>query len=91
MGALEDLNDSQLECTLLHSYLALPKVSFVLPTYTSSHIYQSATDSDTYVRETLEFIIGGLLPDWSWLKASCLSTFGELGYGVLYSMLWLPS
>ena len=79
MGALKDLNDSQLECTLLRSCLTLPKVSFVLRTCTPSHIYQSAMDFDTSVRETLESIVGGPLPDWSWLKATLPNTFGGLG------------
>ena len=72
LGALQELGDSQLESTLLRSCLALPKVSFVLRTC------QAAKDFDTAVRETLESILGGPLPEWSWLKASLPSTYGGL-------------
>ena len=78
LGALQELGDSQLESTLLRSCLALPKVSFVLRTCPPSHICQAAKDFDTAVRETLESILGGPLPEWSWLKASLPSTYGGL-------------
>ena len=78
LGALQELGGSQLESTLLRSCLALPKVSFVLRTCPPSHICQAAKDFDTAVRETLESILSGPLPEWSWLKASLPSTYGGL-------------
>ena len=76
--ALLDMGDSQLETTLLHSCLALPKVSFVLHACPRTHICQAATDFDRALREALESIMGGPLSDWSLLKVSLRSSLGGL-------------
>ena len=76
--ALRDMGDSQLETTLLHSCLALPKVSFVLRACSPTHICQAATDFDRALRKALESIVGGPLLDWSWLKVSPPSSLGGL-------------
>ena len=54
LGALQDLEDAQLEYTLLRSYLTLPKVSFVLRACPPSHILNAAKDFDSAMRRALE-------------------------------------
>ena len=76
--ALQDMDDSQLEVTLLRSCLALPKVAFILRACPPSHILHAATEFDTTIRQTLEAIVGGPVSDWSWLKASLPSNWGGL-------------
>ncbi len=62
LHALSDLKDAQLECTLLRSCLALPKISFILracpPPPPPSHLHNSTAAFDLVIRETLEFILG---------------------------------
>ena len=76
LEALQDMGDSQLESTLLRSCLALPKVSFVLRTYSLSHICDAVQEFDQSVRNALEAILGSPMSDWSWLKASLPSSHG---------------
>ena len=73
------MSDSHLETTLLHSCLALPKVTYVLCTSRPSYIEQAARDFDEAVRETLQIIVGVPLSEWSWLKASLSSSRGGIG------------
>ncbi len=54
LGALHGVGDSQLECTLLRSCLALPKVSFILRACPPSHIQRTAAEFDRAIRCTLE-------------------------------------
>ena len=75
---LHDMDDSQLETTLLRSCLALPKFSYVLRTCPPSYIDQAVRDFDVAMRETLEAILGRPLSEWSWLKASLPSSRGGL-------------
>ena len=58
LGALQDLEDAQLEYTLLRSCLSLPKVSFVLRACPPSHILNAAKDFDSAMRRALESIWG---------------------------------
>ena len=76
LAALHDMQDSQLETTLLRSCLALPKFSYILRTTPPSYIEQAARDFDVAVRETLEAIVGIPITEWSWLKASLPSSRG---------------
>ena len=78
LGALRDTGDSQLETSLLHSCLTLPKISFVLCTCSPRHICHTTVDFDSAIRESVELIMGGHLPDWLWLKASLPSSQGGL-------------
>ena len=78
LAALHDMQDSQLETTLLRSCLALPKFSYILRTSPPSYIEQAARDFDVAVRETLEVILGCPLSEWSWLKASLPSSGGGI-------------
>ena len=76
LAALHDMQDSQLETTLLRSCLALPKFSYILRTSPPSYIEQATRDFDVAVRETLEVILGGPLSEWSGPKASLPSSRG---------------
>ena len=78
LGALRDMDDAQLESTLLRSCLALPKVSFVLRACPPSHLSHSSSEFNTAIRRTLESIVGGPVSDWSWLKATLPSSCGGL-------------
>ena len=80
LEALQDMGDSQI--TLLHSCLALPKVSFVLRTFPLSHICDTVQEFDQSIRNALEAILGGPMSDWSWLKASLPSSRGGLNLTV---------
>ena len=79
LGLLRDLEDSQLETTLLRSCLSFPKVAFVLRACPPSHIQASALEFDAVMRRALEDILGGPISVWSWLKASIPCSKGGLG------------
>ena len=78
LGCLHDLEDSQLEVTLLRSCLSLPKVSHILRCCPPPYLIQAAEGLDSAMRETLEVITGAPVTDWSWLKASLPSSLGGL-------------
>ena len=78
LDSLHDLEDSQIETSLLRSCLALPKVSYVLRACPPTHLLHAAEELDYSMRKTLEAIIGAPLTDWSWLKASLPSSLGGL-------------
>ena len=75
---LPDLEDSQMETTLLRSCLALPKISFSLRTCPPGHIQEATVAFDDVMREALSDLAGGPLPEWAWLKASLPSSLGGL-------------
>ncbi len=79
LKSLPSLEDSQVQTTLIHSCLALPKVVSVLRACPPSHIQKPACDLDASLRVTLESILGDPLSDWSWLKASLPCRKGGLG------------
>ena len=83
------MGDSQLESTLLHSCLALPKVSFVLRTCPLSHICDTVQEFDQSIRNTLEAISGGPMSYWSWLKVSLPSSCG--GFKLCSAHLHAPA
>ena len=67
---LRDIQDCQMETSLLRSCLSLPKISFVLRTC-APHLIQSALSAfDDIMRDTLADLCGSPISDWSWLKAS---------------------
>ena len=78
LANLRDLQDSQMEATLLRSCLSLPKVAFALRTSPPSHIQQATLAFDNTMLEALSDLAGGPLPEWSWLKASLPSSLGGL-------------
>ena len=78
LSNLGDLEDSQMETTLLRSCLALPKLSFSFRSCPPSHIKQATSAFDDAMREALSDITGSPLPNWAWLKASLPSSRGGL-------------
>ena len=78
LGVLHGMGDSQVECTLLRSCLALPKVSFILRACPPSHIRHTAAEFDCAIHCTLETIVGSPVSHWSWLKASLPCSRGGL-------------
>lgn len=75
---LPDLEDSQMETTLLRSCLALPKLAHSLRCCPPQHILEATTAFDDAMRDALADLAGGPLPEWSWLKASLPSSRGGL-------------
>ena len=78
LAKLADLEDSQMEATLLRSCLALLKVAFSLRTCPPSHIIQATATFDEAMREALTNLTGCPLSGWAWLKASLPSSRGGL-------------
>ena len=75
---LADLQDSQMETTILRSCLSLPKVAFALRTCPPNQI-KAATDAfDDTMFEALSDLAGCPLSQWAWLKASLPSSLGGL-------------
>ena len=64
LSRLPDLEDSQLETTLLRSCLALPKVAFSLRCCPPSHIKETISVFDDAMRDTLGDISGDSITDW---------------------------
>ena len=79
LGSLKDLQDSQIQTTLLCSCLALPKISFALRTCAPQLIQPALVAFDDCMRDALSDIAGGPLPEWSWLKTSLPVSKGGLG------------
>ena len=78
VNKLQDLEDSQMETTLLRSCLSLPKFNFSLRTCPPTAIQQATLAFDSLIRETLSDLAGGPLSDWAWKKASLPSSLGGL-------------
>ena len=78
VARLHDLEDSQLETTLLRSCLALPKVSHTLRTCPPCLIPKALDAFDDLMRGALSDLAGSPVPNWSWLKASLPSSLGGL-------------
>ena len=78
LSRVSDLQDSQMETTLLRSCLALPKVAYVLRTCPPALIMKALGSFDSVMRDALSDLAGGPLPDLSWLKASLPSSLGGL-------------
>ena len=78
LAKLGDLQDSQMETTLLRSCFALPKVAFALRTSPPSHTQQATVVFDNAMLKAPSDLAGGPLPEWAWLKASLPSFLGGL-------------
>ena len=76
---LPDLQDSQMESTLLRHCLSLPKIFYSLRTCPPDFVREATTVFDDLIRDTLSDIAGGPLSDWSWRKASLPVSLGGLG------------
>ena len=79
LHCLPDLQDSQMEATILRSCLALPKVSFALRSTPHSHIRNGTNAFDNAMLEAVSDLAGGLLHSWAWMKASLPTSLGALG------------
>ena len=75
---LRDLEDSQIQSTLLRLYLALPKLNFLLRSCPPVYIHQATMAFDNMMRECLFELAGGPLSKWAWQKASLPSSLGGL-------------
>ena len=75
---LRDLQDSQMEATLLRSCLSLPKVSHLLRTCPPPTIMTALERLDDIMREAVSDLAGCPISDWSWLKVSLPSSLGGL-------------
>ena len=75
VARLHDLQDSQLETTLLRSCL---KFAHVLRTCPPCFIPKALGFFDDIIRDALSDLTGRPVPDWSWLKASLPSSLGGL-------------
>ena len=78
LSKLPDLEDSQIEMSLLRSCLALPKVSFSLRTCPPNHIVHATAAFDDTMRDALSELAGSPLSEWAWVKASLPSSRGGL-------------
>jgi ubiquitin carboxyl-terminal hydrolase 44/49 len=79
LDSLPDLEDSQLENTLLRSCLALPKLNFALRTCPPSLLPSSTATFDSVILDALADQVGSFPPAWSSLKASLPVALGGLG------------
>ena len=87
---LPDMEDSQMEVTLLRSCLALPKIAFVLRTCPPSYIQKVTNALDTAMCEAVAGLVGGSFSDWAWSKASLPISFGGWVCGRYPYMLQQP-
>ena len=76
MEILHEMDDSQLETTLIRLCLALPKFSYLIRTCPPTYISRATRDFDVAMKEALESILGVPLSEWPWLKASLPSSHG---------------
>ena len=79
LTSLKSFQDSQIQFTLLRSCLSLPKISFALRTCVPQLIKPALVTFDESMRIALSDIVGGPIPEWSWLKASLPCSLGGLG------------
>ena len=75
---LRDLQDSQMEASLLRSCLSLPKLIHLLRTCPPAIIRSALERFDEIMREAVSDLAGCPLSDWGWLKASLPSSLGGL-------------
>ena len=78
LSRVGDLQDSQMETTLLCYCLSLPKLAYVLRTCPPALIQKALGVFDDIMRDALTDLAGSPLPDWAWLKASLPSSLGGL-------------
>ena len=86
LSGVSDLQDSQMETTLLRSCL---EVAYVLRTCPPALIMKALGSFDSVMRDALSDLAGGPLPDWSWLKVSLPSSLG--GQNIRQASLHAPA
>ena len=93
LAYLPDLQDSQLETTILRYCLALPKVSCVLRSTLPCHIREAAAAFDIAMWDAVSDLSGGPLPDSSWVKATLPSSLPSSlgGLGIRQASLHAPA
>ena len=79
LSALKSVQDSQIQLTLVHACLSLPKISFALRTCAPHLILPALEAFDEGMREALSNIVGAPVSEWSWQKASLPCSMGGLG------------
>ena len=91
LDRLSDLEDSQMETTLIRFCLGLPKIAFTLQTCPPSLIQRALMAFNDSLRDILSDLAGGPLSDWAWLKASLPSSLGGMAGNVSRSssLHWL--
>ena len=89
LSRLPELQDSQMETTLLRYCLSFPKFAFSLRTCPPAFTKEAATSLDNLVRTGLSDMVGSPLSDWSWLKASLPCSRG--GLNLRWSALHAPA
>ena len=78
MFNLRDLQDSQMETTLLRTCLTLPKIAFALRTCAPDLIQPALEAFDDVMRKFLSDLTGGPLSDCAWLNTSLPTSLGGL-------------
>ncbi len=78
VSRLHDLEDSQMEATLLRSCLAMPKFNFSLRSCPPSYITSATKAFDNLMRDSLSDLAGCPLSDWAWKKATLPCSMGGL-------------
>ena len=76
---LPDIQDAQMETTILRFCLALPKVCFALRTCPPYLVKDATSAFDDSLMEAVSDFVGGPIPSWSGLKASLPPALGGLG------------
>ena len=89
LSCLGDLQDSQMETTLLRSCLTLPKLAYILRCCPPALISNVLNSFDGLLHDALSDLVGSPLPDWAWLKASLPSSSG--GVGIRHAVLYAPA
>ena len=78
LQGLPDLQDPQMEVTLLRQCLSFPKIAFSLRSCPPELSRDATSSVDDFVRDALSDMAGRPISDWSWLKASLPISRGVL-------------
>ena len=79
LDRLPDIEDSQIEYSLLHSCLSLPKFISILRTCSPSIISSLTIEFDQIIYSSLSRILGACPSPLAWSKATLLVALGGLG------------
>ena len=89
LSCLGDLQNPQMETTLLCSCLTLPKLASILCCCPPALIPNAPNSFDVLLHDALSDLVGSPLPDWAWLKASLPLASG--GVGIRHAVLHAPA
>ena len=79
LDRLPDIEDSQIEYSLLRSCLSLPKFISILRTCSPSIISSLTAEFDQMIYSSLSRILGACPSPWTWAKATLPVALGGLG------------